>query len=164
MEGAILGELEDEKESGIFQSIRFWQGWAVAATAGALFAFVANAEFPVAGHAPDYVAVIGEPDKPVWVLNADLRAGVIEVRAAGAPAADDGERYALWLSAGNVNERLGTLPTNRDRAVYKLAKTTRTLLGHRKSLGVASEPADETPPERTAEAPAWLWRATIVRL
>lgn len=156
--------ISEQTESGIFQSIRFWQGWALAATAGALFAFAANAEFPVGGHAPDYIAVIGEPDKPFWVLNANLREGVVEVRAAGAPATTEGERYALWLAAGNVTERLGALPANRDRAVYKLTKTTRTLLGHRKALGVASEPAQEAPPERVSEAPPWRWQATIVRL
>ena len=155
-----------DDNGGMFRSIHFWQGWAVTATAAALFTFVANAEFPVEGHAPDYVAIIGDADAPLWVVNADLRNGVVEVRAGAAASPPDGERYTLWLAAPNVNERLGALPAHRARATYKLTKTTRTLLDHRRAVGVVSEPVGEEDdrPARLSDAPKWRWQAKFVRL
>ena len=159
----------DDSGSGIFQSIRFWQGWALAATAAALFTFVANAEFPVAGHTPDYVALIGEPDAPLWVVNADLREGAVNVRSARAKPAGEGRRHALWLVAGESTQRLGALPVHRDEATFELGGTVQTLLAHRRTLGVAVEPvaaapADAQAPDAEQDAPEWAWQATLARL
>lgn len=158
----------DAGGNGIFQSIRFWQGWAVAVTVAALFTFVANAEFPVAGHTPDYVGLIGESDAPLWVVNADLRQGVVKARAVDAKPPADGERYALWLIAGKSTMRLGPLPLHRDRAVLHLGNTARALLGHGRTLGVAVEPvaapAREAESAAAATPDAWSWQATVVRL
>lgn len=159
----------DDSGSGIFQSIRFWQGWALAATAAALFTFVANAEFPVAGHTPDYVALIGEPDAPLWVVNADLREGAINVRAANAKPPAQGQRYALWLVAGQSTQRLGALPVHRGETTLQLADAVRAVLHHRRVLGVAAETvAEATPAAEEAPAeqapPEWAWQATLARL
>lgn len=158
----------DDSGSGIFQSIRFWQGWALAATAAALFTFVANAEFPVAGHTPDYVALIGEPNAPLWVVNADLRAGTIHARSANAKPPGEGERYALWLVAGQSTQRLGALPVYQGQNTLRLSDPVRALLHHRRTLGVAAEtvaeaaPATDAPAEQAA--PEWAWQATLARL
>lgn len=159
----------DDSGSGIFQSIRFWQGWALAATAAALFTFVANAEFPVAGHTPDYVALIGEPHAPLWVVNADLRAGVVNVRSANAKPPAQGQRYALWLVAGKSTQRLGALPVHQGQNTLQLPDAVRTVLHHRRALGVAAETVAEATPATDAETaeqavPEWDWQATLARL
>ena len=150
----------ENNEGGIFQSVRFWQGWALAATLAALFAFVANLEYPVDGHAPDYVAVIG-PDgaEPLWVVNADLRDGVVNVRAATATASN-GDEYVLWV-AGQNPQRVGVLPVNRERKPLALDSTVRALLAHGKTLGVARQAAGSGSEE---VPPSWLHEATIARL
>lgn len=159
----------DESGSGIFQSIRFWQGWALAATAAALFTFVANAEFPLAGHTPDYVALIGEPNAPLWVVNADLREGTVNIRSARAKPVGEGRRHALWLVAGESTQRLGPLPVHQDETTLELGAAVQTLLAHRRTLGVAVEPVAETPADAEADgaepaAPEWAWQATMSRL
>ena len=159
----------DDSGSGIFQSIRFWQGWALAATAAALFTFVANAEFPVAGHTPDYVALIGDPNAPLWVVNADLREGTVNIRSAKAKPAPDGQRYTLWLVAGESTQRLGDLPVHQGENTVRLEATVQALLGHRRTLGVAAEyiaAAAAEAPSSTAqgELPEWEWQANLARL
>ena len=159
----------DDSGSGIFQSIRFWQGWALAATAAALFTFVANAEFPVAGHTPDYVALIGEADAPLWVVNADLREGTVNVRSARAKPAGEGRRHALWLVAGESTQRLGALPVHQDEATFALGGAVQAVLAHRRTLGVVVEPVAEAPADADAAsaepaAPEWAWQATLARL
>lgn len=156
----------DDSGSGIFQSIRFWQGWALAATAAALFTFVANAEFPVAGHTPDYVALVGDDaNAPLWVVNADLRAGTINVRSPRAKPAPEGQRYALWLVAGESTQRLLTLPVNRGQATFKLPSDLRALAAHRRMVGVAAEPAATPSATDDADAtPEWRWQAAFARL
>lgn len=164
----------DDSGNGIFQSIRFWQGWALAATAAALFTFVANAEFPVAGHTPDYVALVGDdPNAPLWVVNADLKAGTIGVRSPRAKPAPAGERYALWLVAGESTRRLFALPVSRRQASFKLPSELRALAAHRRMLGVATEPVDApatagAPADAKAQTeeptPEWRWQAAFARL
>ncbi len=159
----------DDSGRGIFQSIRFWQGWALAATAAALFTFIANAEFPVAGHTPDYVALIGDPNAPLWVVNADLREGTVNIRSARAKPAPDGQRYTLWLVAGESTQRLGDLPVHQGENTVRLEATVQAVLGHRRTLGVAAEsiaaPADEAPSSTAqGELPEWEWQANLARL
>lgn len=149
------------KEGGIFQSVRFWQGWAVAATLAALFTFVANVDYSAGGHTPDYVAVIG-PDgaEPLWVVNADLGSGMVNVRAATATAPGDDE-YVLWV-AGQNPQRVGVLPVNRERKPLALDKTVRALLAHGKTLGVTRQAQGSDDAE--AAPTSWLHEATIARL
>ena len=162
-------------EGGIFRSIRFWQGWAVAATVAALFTFIANAEFSTDGHMPDYVAVIGEADaEPLWVVNVDLGEGVLKVRAAAArPSADD-QVHALWMLAGkkwdaeaggrtdeDVALLLGILPDRRGRATFQLSEVAYGVLAHNKTLFVSREPRDRA---EDAAPSAWLYEARIARL
>ena len=151
----------ENNEGGIFQSIRFWQGWAILATVAALFTFIANAEFPLDGHTPDYVALLGDEDAPLWVVNADLQDGTLQVRAAGAKPPAGNERYALWLVGVNA-QRLGELPLHRAHAALKLSGTAAAMLAHGKTLGVALEPADQT--EVGAPPSNWNWQANIARL
>ena len=108
----------EEDAGGIFQSIRFWQGWAVLATVAALFTFIAHAEFPVGGHTPDYVAIVGTEAAPLWVVTADLGNGSIEARAAAAEPAAEGQRHVLWV-AGEHPQRIGALPVGRDRGALR---------------------------------------------
>ena len=145
---------------GIFQSIRFWQGWAIFATAAALFTFVANAEFPLDGHTPDYVAVVGDLDAPLWVVNVDLGEGTVHVRAHAAKAPAQGEEYILWI-AGQAPQRLGALPVNKARNSLKLDNTDAALLAHVKTLAVKRQPIDATEDDAPAE---WLHQASIARL
>lgn len=150
----------DDDSVGIFQSIRFWQGWAIFATAAALFTFVANAEFSVDGHTPDYVAVVGDAEAPLWVINADLGEGSVHVRAAAANAPAEGEEYVLWI-AGPTPQRLGALPVGRVRTALKLSSVATALLGHGKTLGVVIEPVADGPKEAPTD---WLYQASIARL
>ena len=144
-------------EGGIFQSTRFWQGWALLATVAALFTFVANAEFPVDGHTPDYVAIVGEPGaEPLWVVNADLADGVVNVRAAAATAPGDGQAYQLWVvtSPNALNDAyaedaaprsLGVLPVDRRRATFALSDAMSAVLTHGKTLGISRGATDSVP-------------------
>ena len=101
----------DDDVGGIFHSIRFWQGWAVAATLAALFAFAANIEYSSDGYVADYVAIVGGDDsEPMWVINADLGEGLLNVRAVGAQSPGD-DQYVLWVS-GQHPQRLGVLPAH----------------------------------------------------
>ena len=85
--GRLWGSLWNRKSGGILRSTVFWQGWSVAATVAAVFAFAANVEYSADGHAPDYVAIFGDAGtEPMWVVNADLEDGVINVRAGSASA------------------------------------------------------------------------------
>lgn len=156
---------DDHNAPGIFQSIRFWQGWAVAATLAALFAFAANLEYGGGGNAPDYVAIVGgDGADPLWVVNADLRAGVLNVRA-GAVAADGDEQYVLWV-AGRNPQRVGVLPVNRARKPLPLTDTVAEMLRYGKTLAVSRQPADAAPAgDGRPEPPAaWLHQASIARI
>lgn len=126
----------DDDAGGIFQSIRFWQGWAVLATIAALFTFIAHAEFPLDGHTPDYVGIVGDGGAPLWVVNADLGGGVLEVRAEAAKPAPDGRRHVLWIG-GEHPQRVGLLPVDRDRATLPLTNAQAALLGHGKAIAVS---------------------------
>lgn len=153
-----------DDSGGIFQSIRFWQGWAILATVAALFTFAANIEVAVDGYTPDYVAVIGDEGAPLWVVNADLGDGALRVRAAGAKAPAAGEQYVLWIADAANPQRVGALPVERGRNVLKLSNTAAALLDHRQTLGVSREPVDEGG-EGQREAPAdWYRQASVARL
>ena len=151
--------MEDDA-GGIFQSIRFWQGWAVLATAAALFTFVAQAEFPLDGHTPDYVAIVGDETAPLWVVNADLDSGAVEARAETAKPAPNGGRYALWV-AGPHPQRIGTLPVGRERQTLPLTGPQATLLRHHKAIAVSVEEADAAD---AADEPAFQHEASLTRL
>ena len=155
------GKLLEDNEGGMFQSIRFWQGWAVFATVAALFAFIANAEFSLDGHTPDYVALLGDDGAPAWVVNADLKDGTLHVRAAGAKPPTGEQRYVLWLVGVNP-QRLGELPLHREHAALALSGTATAMLAHGKTLGVAVESVGEG---EAGEPPSsWKWQANIARL
>ena len=150
--------MEDDA-GGIFQSIRFWQGWAVFATVSALFTFIAHAEFPVDGHTPDYVAIIGDDAVPMWVVNADLGNGSLDVRAEAAKPAD-GQRYVLWV-AGEHPQRIGTLPLGRNRKALPLTVPQAALLGHGKAVAVSVEPMDAA---EGRNEPEFQYEASLTRL
>lgn len=159
----------DENGGGIFQSIRFWQGWSVAATVAALFALVANIDFGTDGHAPDYVAIVGdEGAEPLWVINVDLAEGVINVRAGIVRAPGDGEVYRLWVARQGDPQPIGVLPVNRGRETFKLKETVRALLAHGQTLGVSRESApvaaDEPGEQDGGQQASFDYRATITRL
>ena len=153
----MLGGALADDAGGIFQSIRFWQGWAVAGTAAALFTFVANTELVIDGHTPDYVALIGDGEQPNWVANVDLRGGTLQVRAHAVPAGAD-KRYVLW-TAGASPQRLGVLPGAGERRALPLTDTVAAMLAFGKTLGVSAEPADA---EDDAETPPSQWAYTGV--
>ena len=149
-----------DNAGGIFQSIRFWQGWAVAGTAAALFAFVANTALVVDGHTPDYVALIGDAGKPAWVANVDLRNGTLQVRAQAAPPAAD-KQYVLWTD-GEAPQRLGVLPGAGERRALPLTDTVAAMLAYGKTLAVSTEPVDTEP---AATPPAeWAYTGVLNRL
>ena len=150
-----------DDNGGIFQSIRFWQGWALLATVAALFTFAANIEFSMGGRTPDYVAVVGDEAAPLWVVNADLGAGSLHVRAAAAKAPAQGEQYVLWIADAESPQRLGALPVANGRNSLKLTNTAAALLGHRQTLGVSREAIGEGQDEPPAD---WYLQATFARL
>lgn len=153
----------EEDGRGIFQSIRFWQGWALAGTVAALFAFIANAEFVVDGHTPDYVALIGDAGQPSWVANADLRSGTLQVRGQAAPAATAGKQYVLWVDAAAAPQRLGALPPAGERRALPLTDTVAAMLAYGKTLAVSAEPVDAA--DAAAEPPAqWAYTGVLNRL
>ena len=149
----------DDDVGGIFHSIRFWQGWAIAATLAAVFAFAANIEWSSDGYTPDYVAVVGEGDaEPLWVINADLGEGLLNVRAVAAKSPGE-DAYVLWV-AGRNPQRLGVLPVDRQRAALELTDTVQGILAHAKTLGVSREAAGEA-----ATAPGtWVHEVNVARL
>lgn len=153
----------EENEGGIFQSIRFWQGWALAGTAAALFAFIANAEFVVDGHTPDYVALIGDGDQPSWVANADLRSGTLQVRTQAAPALPAGQQHILWVDAAGEPQRLGSMPAAGERRTLRLTDTVAAMLAYGKTLAVSTEPKDagDAPAATPAE---WAYTGVLSRL
>lgn len=152
----------EHNEGGIFQSIRFWQGWAALATVAALFTFIANIEFVVGGHTPDYVAVVGEPGlEPLWVVNADLGEGLLHVRAGAVAKPGEGEAYALWL-AGPTQQRLGVLPVERERGAIGLTDVASAILAHGKTVGVRLESSGGE--EEEAAGADLLYQTRIVRL
>ncbi len=152
------GRTLDDEVGGIFHSIRFWQGWAVAATLAALFAFAANIEFSSDGYVADYVAIVGGDDRePMWVINADLGEGLLNVRAVGAQSAGDDE-YVLWVG-GQHPQRLGVLPVDRGRAALKLSDTVQGILAHAKTLAVSREAVGTD-----SEPGNWLHEVSVARL
>ena len=160
----------DEKSGGIFQSKLFWQGWSMAATVAALFAFAANIDYSVDGHAPDYVAIVGDSGgEPLWVVNADLADGVIRVRAGAASAPGDDEVYRLWVARQEDPQQIGVLPVNGDRETFKLNGTVKALLAHGQTLGVSRGPA-AMPAEQSEDGDegstqvSFDYQATITRL
>ena len=150
-----------DDNGGIFQSIRFWQGWALLATVAALFTFAANIEVSVGGYTPDYVAVVGDEAAPLWVVHADLNEGSMKVRAAAAKAPVEGEQYVLWIADAQNPQRLGALPVGEARHSLKLTGTTAALLGHRKTLAVSREAvgADQDGPPTD-----WYQQASLAKL
>lgn len=153
----------EQESGGILRSTVFWQGWSAAATVAVVFAFAANIEYSVDGHAPDYVAIFGDAGaEPMWVVNADLEDGVINVRAGAASAPAEDEVYRLWVARQGDPQEIGVLPVNRGRETYSVGRAVRTLLAHGRTLGVSLGPAstqdDESPPS------SFDFSATITRL
>ena len=148
----------DDDIGGIFHSIRFWQGWAIAATLAAVFAFAANIEFSPDGYVADYVAIVGDDGvEPMWVINADLGEGLLNVRAVAAKSAGD-DAYVLWVG-GQHPQRLGVLPVDRDRSSLDLSDTVQNLLANVKTLGVTREAAGTE-----GEPGNWLHEVSVARL
>ena len=153
----------EQESGGILRSTVFWQGWSLAATVAAIFAFAANVEYSSDGHAPDYVAIFGDTGtEPMWVVNADLEDGVINVRAGSASAPGEDEVYRLWVARQDDPQEIGVLPVNRDRATYPVSRAVRAVLAHGQTLGISLGPVstedDATPPT------SFDYRATITRL
>ena len=154
----------DDDNGGIFSSIRFWQGWAIAATLAALFAFAANLQYTQDGNVPDYVAIVGEAgSEPLWVVNADLADGIINVRAGAASGPGDDEVYRLWVVRQDDPQSIGVLPVNRERRTFKLDKNVNALLAHGQTLGVSRDPATADEGE-DAKPTSYDYQATITRL
>ena len=160
--GTALGESVEQQSGGILRSTVFWQGWSVAATVAAVFAFAANVEYSADGHAPDYVAIFGDAStEPMWVVNADLEDGVINVRAGSASAPGEDEVYRLWVARQDDPQEIGVLPVNRGRESYPIGRAVRQILAHGQTLGVSLGPVaieDESTPT------SFDYRATITRL
>ena len=153
----------EPKSSGILRSTVFWQGWSLAATAAAIFAFAANVEYSPDGHAPDYVAIFGDAGaEPLWVVNADLEDGVINVRAGSASAPGDDEVYRLWVARQGDPQEIGVLPVNRGRETYSIGRAVRAVLAHGQTLGVSLGTVSTEDDESTPAS--FDYRATITRL
>ncbi|MCY3839862.1 MAG: hypothetical protein OXH09_14615 [Gammaproteobacteria bacterium] len=153
----------EQKSGGILRSTVFWQGWSVAATVAAVFAFAANVEYSLDGHAPDYVAIFGDTGvEPMWVVNADLEDGVINVRAGAASAPGEGEVYRLWVARQDDPQEVGVLPVNRGRETYAVSRAVRAVLAHGQTLGVSLGPISTGDDESTPTS--FDYRATITRL
>jgi len=162
-DGRIRGRIVEDDKGGILGSIRFWQGWSVAATVAAVFAFAANIDYELDGHAPDYVAIVGDAGaEPLWVVNADLADGVVNVRAGTARAPGEGEVYRLWVVRQEDPQLIGDLPVNRERESFKLSKSVQALLAHGQTLGVSRD-ASAAPGDEEAGV-SFDYRATITRL
>lgn len=147
----------DDDSGGIFQSLLFWRGWAVAATLAAVFAFAANIQVRTDGYVADYVAIVGDGAAPMWVINADLGEGVLNVRSVSAKPSGSNE-YVLWVGGAHP-QRLGVLPINRDRAALSLDGTVQGLLANTKTLRVASQPLGSE-----EEPSSWLHEVSVARL
>ena len=152
----------EQESGGILRSTVFWQGWSLAATVAVVFAFAANVEYSADGHAPDYVAIFGDAGvEPMWVVNADLEDGVINVRAGSASAPGEDEVYRLWVARQEDPQEIGILPVNRGRETYTVSRAVRAVLAHGQTLGVSLGPVvgdDESPPT------SFDFSATITRL
>ena len=152
----------EEKSGGILRSTVFWQGWSFAATVAAVFAFAANVEYSVDGHAPDYVAILGDSAEPLWVVNADLEDGVINARAGTATTPGEDQVFRLWVARQGDPLAIGVLPVNRGRETYSMDDTVRAVLAHGQTLGVSrgpvADPDDGTAPD------SFDYQATINRL
>ena len=141
----------------------FWQGWSLAATVAAVFAFAANVEYSADGHAPDYVAIFGDAGtEPMWVVNADLEDGVINVRAGSVSAPGDDEVYRLWVARQDDPQEIGVLPVNRGRETYPIGRAVRRILAHGQTLGVSLGPVPTEDDESTPTS--FNYQATITRL
>lgn len=153
----------EEKSGGILRSTLFWQGWSFAATVAAVFAFAANVEYSVDGHAPDYVAIFGNSGtEPMWVVNADLEDGVINVRAGSAVAPGGDDVYRLWVARQDDPQEIGVLPVNRGRETYPLDRAIRAVLAHGQTLGVSRGPVPTEDDE--SKPPSFDYQATVTRL
>ncbi|MDE0422482.1 MAG: hypothetical protein OXK76_16585 [Gammaproteobacteria bacterium] len=152
----------EEKGGGILRSTLFWQGWSFAATVAAVFAFAVNVEYPVDGHAPDYVAIVGDSAEPLWVVNADLEDGVINVRAGTATTPGEDQVFRLWVARQDDALPIGVLPVNRARETYSMNSTVRAILAHGQTLGVSRGPAAD-PNGEPAEV-SFDYQATLTRL
>ncbi|MDE0441678.1 MAG: hypothetical protein OXL38_06125 [Gammaproteobacteria bacterium] len=153
----------EQESGGILRSTVFWQGWSLAATVAAVFAFAANVEYSVNGHAPDYVAIFGDAGtEPMWVVNADLEDGLINVRAGSASAPGEDEVYRLWVARQDDPQEIGVLPVNRGRETYPVSRAVRAVLAHGQTLGVSLGPASTEDDESTPTS--FAFSATITRL
>ncbi|MYE24746.1 MAG: hypothetical protein F4Y01_12525 [Gammaproteobacteria bacterium] len=151
-----------EQTTGMFGSVRFWQGWSIAATIGALFAVVASFDFSDPAPGPDYVAIVGALDaEPLWVIGANLEEGVVTARAVTARATGD-TAYRLWLVRGKGEPlAIGTLPVNSAQASIPISDTIATLLGHGRTIGVSRGSAAE---DADAESVSFEHRANLTRV
>ena len=141
----------------------FWQGWSIAATVAAVFAFAANVEFSAEDRAPDYVAIFADGDaEPRWVVNADLEDGVVNVRAGSARSPGEEEVFRLWVARQDDPQEIGVLPVNRGRETYPMNRAVRALLAHGQTLGVSRGPATEQDDE--SKPISFDYTATINRL
>ena len=153
----------EQERGGILRSTLFWQGWSLAATVAAVFAFAASVEYSVDGHAPDYVAIFSDAGaEPLWVVNADLEDGVINVRAGAASSPGEDEVYRLWVARQDDPQEIGVLPVNRGRATYPVGRAVRAVLAHGQTLGVTIGPAATEDDESTPTSFDYL--ASITRL
>ena len=109
------------------------------------------------------MAIFGDAGtQPMWVVNADLEDGVINVRAGNASAPEDDEVYRLWVARQGDPQEIGILPVNRGRETYPVSRAVRAVLAHGQTLGVSLGPVPSEDDESTPTS--FEYRATITRL
>jgi anti-sigma-K factor RskA len=93
-----------------------------------------------------YLAVVGGEEKPLWVMEADERAGEWRARAISAKPAGDNKDYELWiLPRSGKPLSLGVLPADGERHVLHLSDSQRKQLIASGKLAISLEPAGGSP-------------------
>jgi anti-sigma-K factor RskA len=94
--------------------------------------------------APTYVSVMSdEAGRPLWLVK--LAERTLHITVVGAPAAQPGRSYELWmLPEGGVPVSLGVLPERGEQAVA-LADAALAVLAGASALAVSLEPAGGSP-------------------
>lgn len=95
---------------------------------------------------PGHVAVVGEPDKPLWVISADLDTGLLSAHALNASAAGVDKVFELWmLPQQGQPVSLGLLPVNGGRISHSIPAGLLALLKQAQGLAISIEPEGGSP-------------------
>ena len=137
----------DTAKVGPWNSLGLWRAWSALASVAVIVMVMSLAPpAPQLPPEPNYVGVIGEGSKPLWLISANLETGELDARAVNAQAAEVDKVFELWmLPTSGKPVSIGLLPVSGGKLTRVLPPGLLALLKQSKGLAVSIEPEGGSP-------------------